>query len=71
VSRDRSAGDRPVIHSELLPGEKMKVVVELRRPKRRIFEAVVPWDCEPEELSALVLDVQEILRRRRRARGGH
>jgi hypothetical protein len=49
----------------------MKVVVELRRPKRRIFEAVVPWDCEPEELSALVLDVQEILRRRRRAKGGH
>jgi hypothetical protein len=68
VSRERSAGDRPVIHTELLPGDRMKVVVELRRPKRRIFEATVPYDCEPEELAALVIDVQEIIRRRRKAR---
>jgi hypothetical protein len=56
---------KPVVHSQLLPDDRLRVVVELRRPRRRVFEATVPYDADPGELAALVADLQRIVLLRR------
>jgi hypothetical protein len=65
MSSRETSGDKPIVHSQLLPDDRLRVVVEMRRPRRRVFEATVPYDAEPGELVALVADLKRIVLLRR------
>jgi hypothetical protein len=65
MSSRETSGGKPIVHSQLLPDDRLRVVVELRQPRRRVFEATVPYDADAGELAALVADLQRIVLLRR------